>query len=58
MTGAAAGFGEVICAGFAEFGCDIAAADLDSKGAKRTAESITAMGRRALAIGVDVGNPE
>jgi NAD(P)-dependent dehydrogenase (short-subunit alcohol dehydrogenase family) len=58
VTGAAAGFGEVICAGFAEFGCDIAAADLDYCGASRTAESVSALGRRSVAIGVDVGSPE
>jgi gluconate 5-dehydrogenase len=58
VTGAAAGFGEVICAGFAEFGCDIAAADLDYDGAKRTADKVTALGRRSVAIKVDVGNPE
>jgi gluconate 5-dehydrogenase len=58
VTGAAAGFGEVICCGFAEFGCDVAAADLDYEGAKRTAEKVSAMGRRAIAIPVDVGNPE
>jgi gluconate 5-dehydrogenase len=58
ITGAAAGFGEVICAGFAEFGSDIAAADLDYDGAKRTANKVAALGRRSVAIPVDVGNPE
>src|SRR5216683_2138300 len=58
VTGAAAGFGEVICAGFAEFGCDIAAADLDYDGAKRTAHKVSGLGRRSVAIPVDVGNPE
>jgi len=58
VTGAAAGFGEVICEGFAQFGCDIAAADLDYDGAKRTAAMATSLGRRSLAIPVDVGNPE
>jgi gluconate 5-dehydrogenase len=58
VTGAAAGFGEVISAGFAEFGCDIAAADLDYNGAKRTADQVAALGRRSVAIAVDVGNPE
>jgi gluconate 5-dehydrogenase len=58
VTGAAAGFGEVISAGFAEFGCDVAAADLDYNGAKRTADKVAALGRRSVAISVDVGNPE
>jgi NAD(P)-dependent dehydrogenase (short-subunit alcohol dehydrogenase family) len=58
VTGAAAGFGEVICAGFAEFGCDVAAADLDYNGAKRSADRIAELGRRSVAIPVDVGNPD
>ena len=58
VTGAAAGFGEVICAGFAEFGCDVAAADRDYNGAKRTADKVSAQGRRSVAISVDVGSPE
>jgi NAD(P)-dependent dehydrogenase (short-subunit alcohol dehydrogenase family) len=58
VTGAAAGFGEVICAGFSEFGCDVAAADLDYNGAKRTAEKVTRHGRRSVAIQVDIGSPE
>lgn len=58
VTGAAAGFGEVICAGFAEFGCDVAAADLDYEGAKRTCAKVAQFGRRSVAIPVDVGNPE
>jgi NAD(P)-dependent dehydrogenase (short-subunit alcohol dehydrogenase family) len=58
VTGAAAGFGQVICAAFAEFGCDVAAADLDYNGAKRSAEKVAELGRRSVAIPVDVGNPE
>jgi NAD(P)-dependent dehydrogenase (short-subunit alcohol dehydrogenase family) len=58
VTGAAAGFGEVICAGFAEFGCDVAAADLDYNGAKRSADKVAELGRRSVAIPVDVGNPD
>ena len=58
VTGAAAGFGEVICAAFAEFGCDVAAADLDYEGARRTAGRVVALGKRSVAIAADVGNPE
>ncbi len=58
VTGAAAGFGEVICTAFAEFGCDIAAADLDYEGARRTADRVKALARRSVAIAVDVGNPD
>jgi NAD(P)-dependent dehydrogenase (short-subunit alcohol dehydrogenase family) len=48
----------VICTGLAEFGCDIAAADLDAGGAARTAQKVSALGRRSVAIGVDVGSPD
>jgi NAD(P)-dependent dehydrogenase (short-subunit alcohol dehydrogenase family) len=58
ITGAAAGFGEIISLGFAEYGCDIAAADLDWDGAKRTAEKVVALGRRSVGIQADVGIPE
>jgi NAD(P)-dependent dehydrogenase (short-subunit alcohol dehydrogenase family) len=58
VTGAAAGFGDVISTGFAEFGCDVAAADLDYNGASRTAQSVSALGRHSVAIAVDVASPE
>jgi NAD(P)-dependent dehydrogenase (short-subunit alcohol dehydrogenase family) len=58
VTGAAAGFGEVISVGFAEYGCDVAVADLDFEGAKRTAVKVAQKGRRSVAIPVDVGIPE
>jgi NAD(P)-dependent dehydrogenase (short-subunit alcohol dehydrogenase family) len=58
ITGAGAGFGEVISIGFAEYGCDIAAADIDLKTAKRTAERVLALGRHSVAIQVDVKNAE
>jgi NAD(P)-dependent dehydrogenase (short-subunit alcohol dehydrogenase family) len=58
ITGAAAGFGEIISLGFADYGCDIAAVDLDWEGAKRTAEQVAALGRRSVAILADVGIPE
>lgn len=58
ITGAAAGFGRIISLGFAEYGCDIAAADLDLEGSKRTAEKVAALGRRSVAIRADAGVPE
>ena len=58
ITGAAAGFGEIISLGFARYGCDIAAADLDWDGAKRTAEKVVALGGRSVGIQADVGIPE
>jgi NAD(P)-dependent dehydrogenase (short-subunit alcohol dehydrogenase family) len=58
VTGAAAGFGEVICAALAEFGCDVAAADVDYEGARRTAGKVVALGKRSEAIAADVASPE
>jgi gluconate 5-dehydrogenase len=58
ITGAGAGLGEVIAAGFAEYGCDIAAADLNLATAKQTAEKVAGRGRRSVAIRADVGSPE
>lgn len=58
ITGAGAGLGEAIALGFAEYGCDIAAADLNLEAAKRTCERVQALGRRAIAIPVDVGVPD
>jgi len=58
ITGAGAGFGEAIAVGFAEYGCDVAAADVDLPSARRTAEKVAKLGRRSLAVGVDIGSPE
>lgn len=58
ITGAGAGFGEVIAVGFAQCGCDIAAADLNLELARKTAEKVTAAGRRSMAIRADVASPD
>jgi len=58
ITGAGAGFGEAIALGFAEHGCDVAAADLNLEAAQRTAGKVAALGRRSVAIRVDVSNPQ
>jgi NAD(P)-dependent dehydrogenase (short-subunit alcohol dehydrogenase family) len=58
ITGAGAGLGEAISLGFAEYGCDIAAADLNHEAAQRTAAKVSERGRRSLAIAVDVGSAE
>jgi NAD(P)-dependent dehydrogenase (short-subunit alcohol dehydrogenase family) len=58
ITGAGSGFGEVIACGFAAYGCDVAAADLNLESAQRTAAKVAALGRRSVAIRVDVGSPE
>jgi gluconate 5-dehydrogenase len=49
ITGAGVGFGEQISLAFAEYGCDIAASDLDMENPRRTAESVRKAGRRAIA---------
>ncbi|HWQ83467.1 MAG TPA: SDR family NAD(P)-dependent oxidoreductase, partial [Anaerolineales bacterium] len=59
ITGAGAngGLGHTIALAFAEFGASIAAADIDAEGAQRTAQEVTAMGQKALAIHCDVSKP-
>jgi NAD(P)-dependent dehydrogenase (short-subunit alcohol dehydrogenase family) len=58
ITGASTGFGEVIATGFAHYGCDVAVADVNLDGARRTAQKITDLGRRSIAIRADVGSPD
>src|SRR6202162_2782100 len=58
VTGAGVGFGEAISLGFAEFGCDIAASDLDLENPQRTAERVRKTGRRAIALKANVAVPE
>jgi gluconate 5-dehydrogenase len=58
ITGAGAGFGEVIALAFAQYGCEVAAADVNLDTAKRTAEKVAQCGRRSVAIRADVGSPE
>lgn len=58
ITGAAVGFGRIISVGFAQYGCDIAAADIDIEATNATAARVSALGRRAAPIPVDVGKPE
>ena len=58
ITGAASGFGEAIALGFAEFGCDIVATDIDFDKAQSTASKVEQKGRQALALRMDVGKPE
>ena len=57
VTGAGAGLGEKIALGFAEYGCDIAAADINLDTATCTASRVQAFGRRSIAIHVDVADP-
>ena len=59
ITGAGAngGLGHTIALAFAQFGADIAAADIDDEGAERTTQEIHALGRNAISIHCDVSKP-
>ncbi|OGO20642.1 MAG: hypothetical protein A2Z15_01065 [Chloroflexi bacterium RBG_16_50_11] len=56
VTGAGSqiGYGRAICLTLAEEGCDIIAADIDLAGAKQTAAQVETLGRKALAVKVNV----
>lgn len=56
VTGAGSqiGYGRAICLTLAEEGCNIVAADIDLEGATKTAAQVEKLGRKALAIKVDV----
>jgi 3-oxoacyl-[acyl-carrier protein] reductase len=56
VTGAGSqiGYGKTITITLAEEGCDIVAADIDLEGAEKTAGQVRALGRKALAVKVDV----
>ena len=56
VTGAGSqiGYGKAIALTLAEEGCDIVAADIDLDGAERTAAQVESLGRKALAVKVDV----
>jgi len=57
ITGAGGGFGEAIALGFAEYGCDIAASDLNMENPQRTADKVRKKGRRGVALKADVAVP-
>jgi NAD(P)-dependent dehydrogenase (short-subunit alcohol dehydrogenase family) len=54
VTGAGRGIGRATALELARMGADIVAADLDGAGATRTADEVKALGRRAIAVAVDV----
>jgi NAD(P)-dependent dehydrogenase (short-subunit alcohol dehydrogenase family) len=58
ITGAGVGFGEAISLGFADYGCDIAASDLNIDNPLRTADRVRQKGRRAIAVKANVAVPE
>lgn len=57
VTGAGRGIGAAIAGAFAGAGADIVVADLNNESAQQTADRLTSLGRRALAVRVDVGVP-
>lgn len=58
VTGAAAGLGRAIALGLAQYGADVAVADIDLGGVEQTAATIERLGRQAVAIHVDVADWE
>jgi NAD(P)-dependent dehydrogenase (short-subunit alcohol dehydrogenase family) len=58
ITGAGVGFGEAIALGFADYGCDIAASDLNIDNPQRTADRVRQKGRRAIALKANVDVPQ
>jgi NAD(P)-dependent dehydrogenase (short-subunit alcohol dehydrogenase family) len=54
VTGAGSGFGRSIAIGFAEYGCQLAVADIDPGKAEETARLVCQVGVRCLPIQVDV----
>lgn len=58
VTGAASGLSQAIAVGFAEYGADVIAADINDEGLKTTIEQVSATGRRATAVHCDISKPE
>jgi len=54
VTGGGRGIGRATALELARLGADVVVAELDKAGAERTAAEVSALGRRALAIGTDV----
>ena len=56
VTGSASqvGMGNAICLLLAKEGCDIVSADMDLEGAMKTAEAVKALGRKAIAVKVNI----
>jgi NAD(P)-dependent dehydrogenase (short-subunit alcohol dehydrogenase family) len=56
VTGAARGIGRATALAMARSGAHVVAVDLDQGSVKPTAEAVAALGRKAIAIGADVGD--
>ena len=58
VSGAARGMGRAMAIGFAEYGADLLLVDIDAEGMGDTADTIEALGRRAVPVACDVSDPE
>ncbi len=58
ITGAASGIGRAAASAFANAGASVVVADMDANGASTVAAGLVASGHRALAIRVDVTDPD
>jgi NAD(P)-dependent dehydrogenase (short-subunit alcohol dehydrogenase family) len=56
VTGAGQGIGRATALALAGAGAHVAAVDIDEAAAGKTAAAVVALGRRSLAVGVDVGD--
>jgi NAD(P)-dependent dehydrogenase (short-subunit alcohol dehydrogenase family) len=54
ITGGASGMGRATALKFAAEGCDIAVVDLQLEGARKVADQIKSLGRKAIAVKVDI----
>jgi len=54
VTGAGRGIGKVLALGLADAGCDVSILEINLESAQKVAEEIKKMGRKALALKVDV----
>src|SRR5206468_6787510 len=56
VTGAARGIGRATALALGHAGAHVVAVDLEESAAKATADCVSALGRKALALGADVGD--
>ena len=57
VTGGGTGIGRAICLIFAERGSDVVVADIDIGLARNVAEEVERLGRKSIAVKMDVANP-